>query len=57
MSHGADDWYNLPRPAQGIKLYQIREEMREKNLADTEERALARGRSIAPPRMWVPWDW
>jgi hypothetical protein len=37
MSKGSDDWFNLPRPAQGIRLYQIREEMREKNLADTEE--------------------
>ena len=37
MGKGSDDWYDLPRPAQGIRLYQIREEMREKNLADTEE--------------------
>src|SRR3954470_11536092 len=37
MGHGSDDWYNLPRPASGIKLYRIREELREKNLFDTEE--------------------
>ena len=36
MSIG-DDWWDLPRPAQGIKLYEIREELREKNLHDTEE--------------------
>jgi hypothetical protein len=28
MSVG-DNWWDLPRPAQGIKLYQIREELRE----------------------------
>ena len=33
MSKGSDDWFDLPRPAQGIRLYQIREELREKNLA------------------------
>ena len=47
MSKGSDDWFNLPRPAQGIKLYQIREEMREKNLADTEEPPLET--STSPP--------
>ena len=43
----ADNWYDLPRPAQGIRLYQIREEMREKNLADTEEPPLET--STSPP--------
>jgi hypothetical protein len=47
MAHGADDWYNLPRAARGIKLYQIREELREKNLSDTEEPSLEN--STAPP--------
>ncbi len=47
MSTGSDDWFNLPRPAQGIRLYQIREEMREKNLADTEEPPLET--STSPP--------
>jgi Animal haem peroxidase len=47
MSKGSDDWFNLPRPAQGIRLYQIREEMREKNLADTEEPPLET--STSPP--------
>jgi len=47
MSNGSDDWFNLPRPAQGIKLYQIREEMRQKNLADTEEPPLET--STSPP--------
>jgi hypothetical protein len=46
MSFG-DDWFNLPRPAQGIKLYEIREEMREKNLHDTEEPPLEK--STTPP--------
>jgi hypothetical protein len=32
MSKGSDDWFDLPRPAQGISLYRIREELREKNL-------------------------
>jgi hypothetical protein len=47
MSKGSDDWFDLPRPAQGIRLYQIREELREKNLADTEEPPLET--STAPP--------
>jgi hypothetical protein len=33
----SDDWFDLPRPVQGIRLYEIREQMREKNLSDTEE--------------------
>ena len=47
MSKGSDDWFDLPRPAQGIRLYQIREEMREKNLTDTEEPPLET--STSPP--------
>ena len=47
MGKGSDDWFNLPRPAQGIKLYQIREELREKNLHDTEEPPLET--STSPP--------
>ena len=47
MSKGSDDWFDLPRPAQGIRLYRIREEMREKNLADTEEPPLET--STSPP--------
>ena len=47
MSKGSDEWYNLPRPAQGIRLYQTREELREKNLADTEEPPLEI--TTAPP--------
>ena len=46
MSVG-DNWWDLPRPAQGIKLYQIREELREKNLHDTEEPPLET--SATPP--------
>jgi Animal haem peroxidase len=34
---GGDNWWDLPRPAQGIKLYEIREKLREQNLHDTEE--------------------
>ena len=37
MSNDAKDWFDLPRPAQGIRLYEIRSELREKNLFDTEE--------------------
>jgi hypothetical protein len=47
MSKGSDEWYTLPRPAQGIRLYQTREELRENNLADTEEPPLET--STAPP--------
>jgi hypothetical protein len=47
MSKGSDEWYNLPRPGQGIRLYQTREELREKNLADTEEPPLET--ATAPP--------
>jgi hypothetical protein len=37
MTKVSEDWYDLPRAAEGIRLYQIRDEMREKNLHDTEE--------------------
>ena len=37
MGTDSKNWYDLPRAAEGIKLYQIREELREKNLHDTEE--------------------
>src|SRR3954470_23298483 len=37
MGNSSDDWYDLPRATAGIKLYRIREELREKNLQDTEE--------------------
>ena len=37
MGKGSDDWYDLPRPVAGIRLYRIRDELREKNLHDTEE--------------------
>ena len=37
MSKVSDDWYDLPRAVAGIKLFQIRDELREKNLDDTEE--------------------
>ena len=36
MGNGSD-WFDLPRPLAGIKLFRIREELREKNLHDTEE--------------------
>ena len=47
MSKGSDEWYTLQRPASGIRLYQLRDEMREKNLVDTEEPPLET--SMAPP--------
>ena len=37
MSKVADDWYDLPRPVAGVKLYRLRDELREKNLFDTED--------------------
>jgi hypothetical protein len=46
MGNNSDDWFNLPRPASGIKLYQIRDELRDKNLYDTEEPPLEK--STAP---------
>jgi len=47
MSKVTDDWYDLPRAVAGVRLYQIREGMREKNLHDTEEPPLQS--STAPP--------
>ena len=47
MGSDSKNWYDLPRAAEGIKLYQIREELREKNLHDTEEPPLES--STAPP--------
>ena len=47
MSKVSDDWYDLPRAAAGIRLYQIRDELRENNLHDTEEPPLET--STAPP--------
>ena len=35
MSKG-DNRYDLPRAAAGIRLYQIRDQLRENNLHDTE---------------------
>ena len=37
MSKGSDEWYDLPRPVAGIKLFRDRDKLREKNLYDTEE--------------------
>jgi hypothetical protein len=47
MTRKSDEWYDLPRPASGIKLYRLRDEMRKTNLSDTEEPPLER--SAAPP--------
>ena len=33
----SDEWYDLPRAVAGIRLYELREELRKKNLYDTEE--------------------
>ena len=49
MSKVANDWFDLPRAAQGIRLYQIRDELREKNLHDTEEPPLE---SSTAPAGW-----
>ena len=55
MSKVSDDWYDLPRAAAGIRLYQIRDELRENNLHDTEEPPLetstapAGGRGLQRP--------
>ena len=37
MGNDSHDWSDLPRPVAGIRLFQIREELRKKNLHDTEE--------------------
>ena len=47
MSKVSDDWFDLPRAVAGIRLYQNREELREKNLHDTEEPPLES--STTPP--------
>ena len=51
MSKVANDWFDLPRPGQGIRLYETREELREKNLHDTEEPPLE---SSTTPRLVTP---
>src|SRR4030095_16693956 len=45
MTKVADEWWDLPRAAQGIRLYQIREELREHNLQDSEEPPLEKSAS------------
>ena len=47
MGNDSHDWYDLPRPVAGIRLFQIREELRKKNLHDAEEPPLES--STAPP--------
>ena len=47
MSQGSDEWYDLPRAAAGISLYNLREKLRQKNLHDTEEPPLET--SATPP--------
>ena len=46
MGKDSHDWFDLPRPVAGIRLFQIREELREKNLHDAEEPPLE---SSTPP--------
>ena len=48
MSHGSDEWYDLPRATAGIRLFRNREELREKNLADTEDPPIEKT-STPPP--------
>lgn len=43
------DWHQLPAPAAGAKLVEIRNELREKNLHDTEEPPLETSDAPAPP--------
>ena len=47
MTKVSSEWYDLPRPASGIKLYELRNELREHNLHDTEEPPLES--STTPP--------
>lgn len=47
MSHDKQ-WYELPRPAAVTKLVQIRDELRAKNLHDTEEPPLPHQQGAAP---------
>jgi hypothetical protein len=46
MAHNPE-WYDLPRAVAGIALFRVREELRQKNLHDTEEPPLESG--TAPP--------
>ena len=43
----SDEWYNLPRATAGIRIFRNREELRDKNLHDTEEPPLET--SATPP--------
>ena len=42
-----DEWYDVPRAAAGIRLYQLREKLRENNLHDTEEPPLESAKTPA----------
>ncbi len=44
------EWYELPRPHAGAKLVEIRNELRAKNLHDTEEPPLERREEPVEPR-------
>ena len=43
------EWFDLPRAVAGVKLVELRNELREKNLHDTEEPPLGRAEGPAPP--------
>ncbi len=43
------EWFELPPPVGGPKLFEARTELREKNLHDTEEPPLAKTQDPAPP--------
>ena len=45
------EWYDLPRPAAGAKLVEIRNELRAKNLHDTEEPPLERREGPVSPEV------
>src|SRR5688572_212099 len=47
MSKVSDDWFDLPRAIAGVRLFQIRDELREHNLIDTEEPPLQRSSTPA----------
>lgn len=43
------DWHELPRLAAANRLIELRNELRQKNLFDTEEPPLPKGDGVVPP--------
>ncbi len=47
------DWFDLPRPLAAIKLIEIRNELRQKNLVDTEDPPHPQNAPAAPPEAQI----